>query len=105
MLQCLENETLMSLNTTNSYGRCLTRDSDWVHHWGFGGVFFCVVFRIACLVSNLACVSRLSNLDCPSVFANVNCYMERERFNVLKNSKILLKRQDMAGVNLGAREG
>jgi hypothetical protein len=56
-------------------------------------------------MSNLACVSRLSNLDCPSVFANVNCYLERERFNVLKNSKILSKRQDMAGVNLGAREG
>ena len=67
--------------------------------------FFCVVFRIVCLMSNLACVSRLSNLDCPSVFANVNCYLERERFNVLKNSKILSKRQDMAGVNLGAREG
>ena len=31
--------------------------------------------------------------------------MERERFNVLKNSKILSKRQEMAGVNLGAREG
>jgi len=26
MLQCLENEPPMSLNTTNSYGRCLTRD-------------------------------------------------------------------------------
>lgn len=66
MLQCLENEPPMSLNTTNPYGGCLTRDSDWVHHWVFGGSFH---FSVLFFALSVLCPILPVFLGCPILIA------------------------------------